>query len=70
MTPHRPPWVSRKPGDPVFVAGGIQVGTVTHVSPDLVLLDLGYPKPTLLKGPCIQSNVVRLGSTLYFTAPK
>ena len=66
----RPSWTDLTPGAPVYAPGGVRVGEVTHVTPEQVILDLGYSRPTILKGGCIESNVVRLGARLYFTAPR
>jgi len=54
----------------VYGSGGAVVGEVTYVTPTQVVLDLGYSRPTILKGSCIGANVVRLGAQLYFTAPR
>ena len=66
----RPSWTDLAPGAPVYGSGGSVVGEVTYVTPTQVFLDLGYSRPTILKGSCIQRNVVRLGTQLYFTAAR
>jgi len=65
----KPAWRDLRRGDPIYASTGERAGEVVHMSEDQVVVQLEqFHGPTFLKGPCLRSNVARLGRLMIFTS--
>ena len=65
----KPAWRDLRRGDVIYASTGERAGEVVHTSEGQVVVQLAqFRGPTFLKGPCLRSNVARLGQMMIFTS--